>query len=111
MKVVFSHSTASKKSASPKMTNIISLVENDEEELSAECTVTFSLRSAPANPDSPKYKRTCRVLVGGETVRTIVRWYLQAQKVLTGLHIQWAFMASKQHNQHTTKQASQSTHN
>ena len=47
----------------------------------------FSLRSTPADPDSPKYKVTVRVLKGGEQVRTMITWYQDANKVITGLNV------------------------
>ena len=58
-----------------------------EDELTADNSVQFSLRSTPTDPNSPKYKVTVRVLKGGEQVRTMISWYQDANKVITGLHV------------------------
>ena len=68
---------------------LLSLVPNpSEDELTTDNSVVFSLRSTPANADSPKYKVTVRVLKGSESVRPIINWYQGVKKVVTGLHVQ-----------------------
>ena len=58
-----------------------------EDELTADNSVQFSLCSTPTDPNSPKYKVTVRVLKGGEQVRTMIIWYQDANKVITGLNV------------------------
>ena len=58
-----------------------------EEEILSEHTTQFTLRSRPRDPDSAKYKVHCRILQGNETVRQLVMWRAQVQKVLHGLNL------------------------
>ena len=68
--------------------SLITLVPDpSEEEIPAENATQFSLRSTPANDDSPKYKVTCRILQGTESCRSIILWWLQARQVLHGLNV------------------------
>ena len=72
----------------PAAKTIITLVpEEQEDELRPEQTAQFSLFSQPADNTSAKYKTSVRVLQGGEEIRTIVQWLLDAQKVLHGLNV------------------------
>ena len=58
-----------------------------EDELTADNSVVFSLRSTPAEEASPKYKTSVRVLKGSEQVRPMLNWYQGVNKVLTGLNV------------------------
>ena len=55
-----------------------------EDELTADNSVQFSLRSTPTDPNSPKYKVTVRVLKGGEQVRTMITWYQVIIIIISG---------------------------
>ena len=67
---------------------IISLVQDaSEEEVLMEHASQFTLRSVPANADSPTYKVVCRILQGTESPRALVSWRIQVQKILHGLNI------------------------
>ena len=72
--------------------NIISLVpEEPDEKITADRVATYSLRTVPDDANSAKYKVVVRIIHGDEDVRTIVQWYLDVQKVCTGLHARhWA---------------------
>ena len=84
MKVVLPKSNPNK----GEIKNIITLEPSKEDgALTSENSATFSLLSRPAEADSAKYKKQCRILQGTESVRTIVDWYLQVQKVMHGLAV------------------------
>ena len=58
-----------------------------EDELTADNSVQFSLRSTPSDANSPKHKVTVRILKGGKQVRAMVNWYQDVNKVLVGLNV------------------------
>ncbi len=50
-------------------------------------SVSYELRTIPGDPNSAKYKFQLRVLTGTESVRAILKWHKDVQKVITGLNI------------------------
>ena len=79
------------KEAKPEHTgpkSVISLVQDpSEEEVLMEHASQFTLRSVPANADSPTYKVVGRILQGTESIRALVNWRIQVRKILHGLNI------------------------
>lgn len=61
--------------------------EKEVEKLDKSNSVTFELRTNPTDGNSPKYKFTCRVLDGSESVRMILQWVKDNTKVLAGLNV------------------------
>ena len=75
-------------SPSERAKAIISLtVDPQEDEIPSEYSTQFTLKSQPTEADSPKYKVTTRVLQGNESVRQILGWHSQTNKVCTGLNL------------------------
>ena len=66
---------------------ILPLIPKPERDVPSEQKVTHTLRSTPADADSPKYKITIRVLIGDEDCREVLVWHRQALRVLNGLHV------------------------
>ena len=67
---------------------LLPLVPKDaHEELTSENTLQFQLLSAPTDVDSPKYKFNIRLLKGGESIRALIQWYQDVQKVMAGLNV------------------------
>ena len=67
---------------------ILPLIDDPEEDqLDKTNSVSYELRSSPANNDSPKYKVLVRVLKGGESPRASIKWRQDVDKVITGLNI------------------------
>ena len=66
---------------------ILPLVPKPERDVPSEQKVTHTLRSTPADADSPKYKITIRVLIGDEDCREVLVWHRQALRVLNGLNV------------------------
>jgi hypothetical protein len=62
-------------------------VDPNEDKLSKEDSLAFYLRTTPSDKDSTTYKFTMRVLRGTESVRTIIKWFADVDKVLHGLNI------------------------
>ena len=81
MKITPSKETPTKKKP------LLPLVPEPEDELSSSNSVSYLLRVKPSDADSPTFKKYVRVLVGGESVRTIVNWSFDHSKVLEGLNI------------------------
>ena len=50
-------------------------------------SVQYELHTRPADVNSPKYRFQLRVLVGTESVRTIVRWQIALVTVIDGLNL------------------------
>jgi hypothetical protein len=77
----------------PKETNtkpskmLLPLVEDPSDyELDKNNSVSYNLRTIPADDDSPTYKCVVRVLAGNESVRSIIKWKADAIKVAKGLN-------------------------
>ena len=68
-------------------TLITLVIDPAEEEILSEHTLQFTLLSRPTDADSAKYKVQARILQGNETVRQLVMWRAQVQKVTHGLNI------------------------
>ena len=66
---------------------ILPLVPKAERDVPSEQKVTHTLRSAPSDANSPKYKVIIRVLIGDEDCREILVWHRQALRVLNGLNV------------------------
>ena len=67
---------------------LLPLVPKDvHDKLTSENTLQFQLLSTPADADSPKYKFNIRLLKGGESVRALIQWYQDVQKVMAGLNV------------------------
>ena len=74
--------------ASKSVSVLLPLVEEkDTYQLDKSNSVSFDLRTVPADNDSPKYRFLIRVLQGTETPRQIIRWKQDLYKVLTGLNV------------------------
>ena len=82
MKVVVSHNNGTSKQAP-----LLPLTEDPElYKLDKTNSVSWDLRTVPAQADSPTYKFQVRVLQGDETAREMVRWRLDVLKVCVGLN-------------------------
>ena len=66
---------------------ILPLVPMEQEEAKSTQTVTHTLRSTPADADSPKYKVTIPILQGGEDCRTVIMWRKNVLRVIHGLNV------------------------
>ena len=80
-------------------------LELDEVKESSQKTLTFKLRSVPADADSAKIAKVVAILDGSEDIRTAITFRHNLDTVLTGLHI---LDGPSQHgivNQLTTGQA------
>ena len=73
----------------------ISFVPLAEEELTKLNSQSHELRSVPSDPDSAKCKVTVRVIDGSEDVDAILKWRVEAEKVLVGFNLTaWTPMVS-----------------
>ena len=61
--------------------------DTDDQILTKSNSVSFDLRTVPAQADSPTYKSLARVLEGTESARTILKWRADVAKVCRGLHV------------------------
>ena len=66
---------------------LLPLVPHNEDELTSDNSVQFQLLSTPSDANSPKYKFTIRILRGGESIRILIQWYNDVQKVIEGLNV------------------------
>jgi hypothetical protein len=66
---------------------ILPLVPDEEDPASKEDMKSFNIRSRPADAGSPTFKTALRILRGHETVRTIIHWRVEMEKILTGLGV------------------------
>ena len=67
---------------------ILPLVDDPEvDKLDKTNSVSYELRSSPADSNSPKYKVMVRVLTGGESPRAAIKWREDVDKVIVGLNI------------------------
>ena len=82
MKIAASSGKPSKKA------ELIIPLEDDEahHKLTKENSVTWELRTIPNDNNSPTYKVQARILSGEESVRQMVRWMSDVQKVCIGLN-------------------------
>ena len=55
---------------------ILPLVPEMEDEIPKDDLLSFSLRTDPTDVDSQTYKKTIRLLRGGESVRETIKWSL-----------------------------------
>ena len=85
MKVTVSKETTSKLAVSL----LLLLIEDHEEcyKLDKTNSVSYDLRTVPADADSPKYKKQVRVLVGTESVRAMLKWRQDVDAVCDGLNV------------------------
>ena len=82
MKVASSSNKPSK-----KVEYIIPLADDESHhKLTKANSVSWELRTIPADADSPTYKYLTRVLSGDESVRQMLRWSKDLTKVCTGLN-------------------------
>ena len=88
MKIAEAHHLTKTASDTKSKALVTLTIDPAEEEILSEHTKQFTLRSRPAEADSPSYKVQCRTLQGDETVRQLVLWREQTQKVLHGLHLE-----------------------
>ena len=66
-----------------------------DEELTKLNSQSHELRSVPSDPDSAKCKVTVRVIDGSEDVDAILKWRVEAEKVLVGFNLTaWTPMVS-----------------
>ena len=66
---------------------LLSLVPDPLEEMTTENSISYMLRTVPADADSAKYKKYVRVLSGAESVRTMLRWVNDSNQVIIGLDV------------------------
>lgn len=77
----------SKNNPNPKKAPLLPLIPDPLDEMTAENSVSYSLRTNPTDADSAKYKKTVRVLSGTESIRTVLRWSADTTQVLRGLNV------------------------
>ena len=65
--------------------NILLPLAPEAEELSKEDSCSFELRSDPTVANSAKYKKTIRIVQGGETVRQLLNWRQDMTLVLKSM--------------------------
>ena len=83
MKIVPSkHSDAPTKKAP-----LLPLIPDPLDEMTSENSISYMLRTVPADANSSTYKKYVRVLSGSETVRTMLRWGKDTQQVIVGLNV------------------------
>ena len=87
MEISPSASAYSKPASQRNHKAILPLVPIEDGDWKTEQSVTHTLRSTPADPDSPKYKIACRILQGDEDCRTILQWSVMCNRVLNGLNV------------------------
>ena len=83
MKIAASSSTKPSK----KVDYIIPLGDDESHhKLTKANSVSWELRTVPADADSPTYKYLARILTGDESVRQMLRWSKDLTKLCTGLN-------------------------
>lgn len=75
------------KHTSNKNEPLLPLVPDPLDEMTNENSVSYQLLTNPADPNSPKYKKSVRVLDGSENPRTVLRWARDVHQVLRGLAV------------------------
>ena len=77
-----------KSNGSGRKPPIMSLVDDETtHELTKANSVSWDLRSTPADADSSTYKKQVRVLQGDEPIRQVLRWRADVDSVYTGLNM------------------------
>ena len=76
-----------KNESSTKKAPLLPLLPDALDEMTLENSVSYMLRTVPADANSPQYKKYVRVLTGSESVRTKLRWAQDTQQVMTGLNV------------------------
>ena len=66
---------------------LLPLVPEPEEELTASNSVSYLLRVKPSDTDSPTFKKYVRILTGNKSVRAVLTWSEDQDKVVRGLHL------------------------
>ena len=71
-----------------KKVNLIIPLDDDEahHKLTKENSISWELHTIPGDNNSPTYKVQCRVLTGEESVRQMLRWKKDLEKVCIGLN-------------------------
>ena len=62
-------------------------LDRDQSVLDKNNSITYELRTDPREAASAKYKLTVRVLEGNESVRAIINWKRDVERVLHGLNV------------------------
>jgi hypothetical protein len=60
--------------------------DKDNEALTKDNSIGFSLKTNPTDANSTTYKVNVRILLGGESVRTMIRWMQDLNRVCQGLN-------------------------
>jgi len=77
-----------KSNGSGRKPPIVDLVDDEAtHELTKANSVSWDLRSSPADPDSSAHKKQVRVLQGDEPIRQTLRWRADVDSVYTGLNV------------------------
>ena len=63
------------------------LVDDEPEEMTKSNSISYELRTNPADATSAKYKVNLRIIDGTESVRVLITWYEIVPKVLAGMDI------------------------
>ncbi len=74
------------KNEGSKSAPLLPLLPSEEDKLDASNSKIFTLLTDPANNDSAKYKTSCRVLEGTESVRAVIQWRKAVSEVVIGLN-------------------------
>ena len=70
-----------------KKTPILTLVDDESScRLTKANSVSFDLKVDPEKDNSPTFKTMVRVLEGNKTIRQLLRWRQDVEKVFTGLN-------------------------
>ena len=70
-----------------KKTPILTLIDDEStHRLTKANAVSFDLKVDPEKDNSPTFKTMVRVLEGNETIRQLLRWQQDVEKVFTGLN-------------------------
>ena len=71
----------------PSSKAILPLEPVKDEEVASNQMITYTLRSAPGDDNSPKYKVTINILQGDEDCRPLLGWHKKVHQILTGLNV------------------------
>jgi hypothetical protein len=70
-----------------KKAHVLPLVPEKDAKKTQDNSVVFQLRIDPGELTSPTYKMAILILRGDESVRSILKWMEDSQKILTGLNV------------------------
>ena len=68
----------------PVSNKLVNLVPESFSELNSRNSTSFKLLTVPSNASSQKYNLVVQKIQGGESVETLINWYLNVKKVIVG---------------------------